>query len=765
MQEKKFIDELFFDDYEVLTPEGFKDFGGIAKTIEFQEYIIRFKDLDRPFKCADTHILIDTNNQQIYARDLKPGDLLLSPVSDKGYLEVLEIEASPVYSNMYDLLGVDGGIYNTDSIVSHNSTITAGVALHYALFNSNYKIGILANKDDLAQELLGKVTLAYENLPHFLQHGIRSISKHEIVLENRSVIFARPTSKSAVRGKSINCVSGNNYVTIKDKYSGEIKKITIEELENKNDWHKFYIRKQLGGIDEDILINDRYEVLTDDGFKDFYGISIDRNKTIVLKTEFCSLSCTGDHEIYYDKNKKKPARDFIIGDTIFTSNGIQYITDIINSKTIEKVYDLVQVKSVNSFYCNDIKVSNCLLLDEFAHVENNISEEFYASTFPTISSGKTTKLIIISTPNKYNLFHKLYTDALAGRNGFNPVTIKWNEVEGRDESWKKEQIANSSEEIFAQEHECRFESSTRGLINGEKIKQMMEAYENPIKTDENNKLNIYEDPIKGETYLIVVDTAKGVGYDYTAFHVIKISKTPYKVVATYRCNDISYLIVPEVINKIGRNYNEAWVLIEINEYGFSVGTSLAIDDNYQYPNIIWTFTAQNKQRISYGNDGKSIPGLKTTEATKTIGCANLKALIENDKLIIKDYNTISELSNFVKVKNTYKADDGKNDDLVAGLWLFGWLTTQDFFRDIEQNVVAEINDIYGNEITTMITAVGFINSFGSNDYDVENNISAVEADDKFDDEYLWERAKDLDAVNMSDEYDNKSQGFFDFDYL
>lgn len=352
--------------------------------------------------------------------------------------------------------------------------------------------------------------------------------------------------------------------------------------------------------------------------------------------------------------------------------------------------------------------ANLVITDELAFVENGMADEFFASTWPTISSGKKTKFFALSTPNGYNLFHKLWVGAEKNSNGFTPIKVHWTEVPGRDEEWKKNEIAAFGQEMFDREYECSFDSSSNGLISAAKIKEMMANSIEPIQKDDDDCLYIYEKPIENEKYLISVDTAKGVEKDYSAFVVVKISKTPYEVVAVYRNNKISPLVYPDVIYKVGINYNEADLLIENNEYGNQITTTLLYE--YEYPNIIWTELTNKKQRIAYGNDGKALPGVRTTQSIKNIGCSNLKAMIEHDKLIIRDYQTISELSTFIKVKDSYQADEGSHDDLTMCLVLMGWLSTQNFFKDIEQNVGEEVRNIYEEDINTNMLGFGFFTS-------------------------------------------------------
>jgi hypothetical protein len=359
--------------------------------------------------------------------------------------------------------------------------------------------------------------------------------------------------------------------------------------------------------------------------------------------------------------------------------------------------------------------ANLILCDELAFVENGMADEFFASTWPTISSGKKTKFFALSTPNGYNLFHKLWVGAEKNTNGFKPIKVHWSEVPGRDEEWKKQEIATFGQEMFDREYECSFDSSSNGLIAAAKIKELMDNSDEPLQKDDDDCLYIYEKPKEGEKYIIVVDTAKGVEKDYSAFAVIKISKLPYEVVAVYRNNKISPLVYPDVLYKVGINYNEADMLIENNEYGQQITTILFFEK--EYGNLIFTELTNKKQRIAYGNDGKAVAGVRTTAGIKNIGCSNLKAMIEHNKLIVRDYNTISELSTFIRVKDSYEADQGSHDDLVMCLVLFGWLSTQDYFKDIEQNVGEDIRSMHESDIDANMIGFGFMtNGKQSDDY-------------------------------------------------
>jgi hypothetical protein len=375
--------------------------------------------------------------------------------------------------------------------------------------------------------------------------------------------------------------------------------------------------------------------------------------------------------------------------------------------------------------------ANLILCDELAFVQNGLAEEFFASTWPTISSGKTTKFFAVSTPNGYNLFHKLWVGAQRGENGFVPYTIHWSRVPGRDEEWKKIEVATFGAEFFRREYECSFDSSSNGLISSEKIKELIDNHCEPIQKDDDDCLYIYEKPIDGEEYIIIVDSSHGVDRDYSAFMVIKISTSIHELVAVYRNNKISPLVYPNIIYKVGINYNEAHILVENNDIGSQVATILLYE--YEYPNLLFTELTNKKQRVAYGNDGKAIIGLKTTASVKAIGCSNLKAAVEHNKLIIKDYNTISELSTFVKVRDSYQADEGSHDDLVMGLILYSWLLTQNYFKDVDQNLSSDIKDIYEDSINENMIGFGFFTS-GKPD-----EITEAEDDDLRDRKMGWKQ--------------------------
>jgi len=319
---------------------------------------------------------------------------------------------------------------------------------------------------------------------------------------------------------------------------------------------------------------------------------------------------------------------------------------------------------------------NLIFLDEFAFVPHNMAQDFFQSTYPVISSGQTTKVIIVSTPNGLNQFYKMWTDAIEGRSTYKPLEVHWSMVPGRDEKWKEETIRNTSEEQFRVEFETEFIGSSATLISGTKLRSL--AFHNPISSDEG--LDIYEQPIPGRLYICTVDCAEGVEADYSTINVVDVTETPYRQVAKYRNNKLPLLFFPTIIYSVAKKYNEAYALIETNNIGQQVVDILHYD--LEYENIYKLEHHHIKgQSISAGFRRSTSFGIKTTKSVKKIGCANLKTLIENDKLIINDFDTIAEMNTFSRVRDSYSAEEGNNDDLVMGLVLFAWLTAQTFFKD------------------------------------------------------------------------------------
>jgi hypothetical protein len=462
------------------------------------------------------------------------------------------------------------------------STTCVSYLLHYAVFNDNVNIAILANKASTARDLLGRLQLAYENLPKWMQQGIISWNKGSLELENGSKISSNSTSSSAVRGGSYNVI----------------------------------------------------------------------------------------------------------------------------------------------------------FLDEFAFIPNHIADDFFASVYPTISSGQSTKVIIVSTPRGMNHFYRMWHDAEKGKNEYMPTDVHWSEVPGRDLEWKEQTIANTSEQQFKVEFECEFLGSVNTLISPAKLRNLV--YEDPIKR--NAGLDIYEDPKEEHNYLITVDVARGLGNDYSAFIVFDITEFPYKVVAKYRNNEIKPMLFPSIIDEISKAYNNAFLLIEVNDIGDQVASILHFD--LENENLLMcSMRGRAGQIVGSGFSGKkSQLGVRMTSAVKKLGCSNLKTLLEDDKLLTVDYDIISELTTFAQRHNSFEAEEGCNDDLAMCLVIFSWLVAQDYFKEMTDNDIRKrIYEEQKNQIDQDMAPFGFILD-GINDSGsfVDNEGDRWHTDEYGDRSYMWD---------------------------
>lgn len=466
------------------------------------------------------------------------------------------------------------------------SVTTIGYILWMSLFRSDQVIAILANKGQLARDLLDRYQLSYESIPHFLQQGVSVWQKGTVVLENQTKVFASSTSANALRGSSV----------------------------------------------------------------------------------------------------------------------------------------------------------NFLYLDEFAFLHNNMAESFFTSVYPVISSGETTKLVMSSTPNGMNLFYKIWTDAVAGRNGYKPVRVNWYDVPGRDEKYKEEYIKSTSQRQWDQEMACNFLGSTNTLISGEKLASL--AYKEPV--GKYSEMIIYEQPIKDELdfdtgkqiaadhlYAITVDVSEGKNLDYHAFSVFDISTMPYKQVAVYRNNTLPPMLYPTIIKACAEYYNNAYVLIEIN---MNPQTADILVEDLGYENVLRVFTGNKKPQMLSMRGGKGIAqGLKMTPLAKRLGCSTLKTLVENDKLIVNDFETISELTTFVQEGPTYRAEEGCNDDLAMTLVIFGWLASQKLFKEIVSHDLRkqlQIENLDFIEEEEMLPIIELVDGIHNKNYFIEGNSVWIETNNK-----------------------------------
>ena len=481
----------------------------------------------------------------------------------ENYLKIVTIDKGLVPFEMYDFQRkmVDTFHDNRFTICklprqSGKSTIIVSYLLHYVLFNDNVNVAILANKSSTARDLLGRLQLAYEHLPKWMQQGVLNWNKGSLELENGSRIVAASTSSSAVRGSTFNII----------------------------------------------------------------------------------------------------------------------------------------------------------FLDEFAYVPNNIAEEFFSSVYPTISSGKSSKVMIVSTPHGMNMFYKMWVDATNKNNNFVPVEVHWSEVPGRDEKWKEETIKNTSEAQFQTEFECEFLGSVDTLISANKIKTMP-----VIEPKRSGGLDVYEMPKKNHLYTMTVDVSRGLTNDYSAFCIMDCTSVPYKVVAKYRDNEIKPLLFPSIIDRVAKSYNKAFILVEINDLGQQVADNLQFELEYDNMMMV-TQRGRSGQVLGGGFSGRGNQlGLRMTKGTKKIGTSNLKSLIEGDKLLISDFDIISELSTFISKGKSFEAEAGATDDLVMCLVIFSWLANQRYFKELTNvDVRGQMFTEQQNAIEADMAPFGFIDD-GLND--------------------------------------------------
>ena len=461
------------------------------------------------------------------------------------------------------------------------STTSVSYLLHYAVFNDNVNIGILANKAATARDLLGRLQTAYENLPKWMQQGIISWNKGSLELENGSKILAASTSASAVRGMSF----------------------------------------------------------------------------------------------------------------------------------------------------------NILFLDEFAFVPNHIADSFFASVYPTITSGKSTKVIMVSTPHGMNHFYRYWHDAERKKNEYVATEVHWSEVPGRDAVWKEQTIANTSEQQFRVEFECEFLGSVDTLISPSKLRTM--TYDDPIKSSKG--LDIYEEPIDKHDYVLTVDVARGVGIDYSAFVLVDITEYPHKIVGKYKNNEIKPMIFPNIIYQIAKSYNNAFILVEVNDIGDQVASIIHFD--LEYENLLMcAMRGRAGQIVGQGFSGtKTQLGVKMSKTVKKVGCSNLKTLIEDDKVIFRDYDIISELTTFIQKHHSFEAEEGCNDDLAMCLVIYAWCVVQDYFKELtEQDVRKRLYEDQRDQIEQDMAPFGFVLDGLEEDSFVDADGDTWKVDEYGDRSFMWD---------------------------
>ena len=378
---------------------------------------------------------------------------------------------------------------------------------------------------------------------------------------------------------------------------------------------------------------------------------------------------------------------------------------------------------------------NILFLDEFAFVPNHIADSFFASVYPTITSGQKTKVIIVSTPHGMNHFYRMWHDAERGKNEYVPTDVHWSQVPGRDEIWKEQTIANTSEQQFKIEFECEFLGSVDTLIAPSKLKSLV--YDAPIT--QNAGLDVFEQSKENHDYITTVDVARGVGNDYSAFVVVDITEFPHRIVAKYRDNQIKPMLFPNVIWEVAKNYNNAFILCEVNDIGDQVASILHYD--LEYENLLMaSMRGRAGQIVGQGFSGKKTQlGVKMSKTVKKVGALNLKTMIESDKLLFKDYDILSELTTFISKSNSFEAEEGCNDDLAMCLVIYAWLVNQDYFKELtDQDVRKRLYEEQKNQIEQDMSPFGFIEDGLDETTFVDKEGDRWYTDEYGDRSYMWD---------------------------
>jgi len=395
-------------------------------------------------------------------------------------------------------------------------------------------------------------------------------------------------------------------------------------------------------------------------------------------------------------NKGDTAREMLSRITLMLENipfFLQPGTKALNKGSIEfSNHSRILARATSGSSVRGLSV-NLLYLDEFAFVER--ATEFYTSTYPVIAAGTETKVIITSTANGIgNTFHKIWEGAIQGVSDFKPFRVDWWDVPGRDETWKKQTIANTSQLQFDQEFANTFFGTGDTLVNAETL-MSLRALE-PIRRLENHCLNVYKETIKGHDYIMTVDVSKGRGQDYSTFNVIDISVSPFEQVAVYRNNVMSPILFPNIIYKYAKIYNEAYVVIESNDQGGVVCNGLYHDLEYENMHVESAIKA-------------NALGVEMTRKVKRLGCSAIKDVLENHKLSIVDENTILEISTFEARGQSYEASNGNHDDLMMNLVMFGFFISTQYFNDMTNiDLKKMLFDQKMRDIDNDIVPFGFI---------------------------------------------------------
>lgn len=545
------------------------------------------------------------------------------------------------------------------------TTLLTIFALWVACFNRDQNIVLVANKENTAAELLRRIRFAYELLPEWLKPGVKNYARQSIEFEDNVRIAISTTTGSAGRGQSVNCVTGDGVITLRNKKTGEVFKTQIKDAFQKLEADN--VKVNVSVCDHDIenvdcFSNVKYDILTEKGFKSFRGI-LQGNNTNKIQFTFSNnekLTTTPCHKFLTNNGSVVLAKDISASTILFNNIKTQTKAHIISD---EKVYEILHVEDTHTYYVNDILSHQCLIVDEIAHMDSRLMDEFWTAVYPTISRSKKSKVLVSSTPNGTgNLFHRLVEGANAGTNGFAIENVTWRDVPDRDEAWKAQEImALGSYEKFLQEYENFFAASGESSLDHETFMNMKQNVKAPVYTSDEDMYKVFEFPQEGRQYAAGVDTAEGIGKDYSVIQVIDFTDPKdIRQVATYACNTISPAAFANKVYEIFQHWGMPWALIERNGPGAQIVDRLMTD--FAYQNI-----------VSYGlklaRRGSVVHGMISHTNTKYKCVTNMRHYVNNCMSVkINDIPTLEEFLDFIRFPNgSWKARSGKHDDRVMAL--------------------------------------------------------------------------------------------------
>lgn len=572
------------------------------------------------------------------------------------------------------------------------TTTAVVVILHYVLFNGHKTVALLANKGDAAREILDRIKIAYEALPKWLQQGVIEWNKGSVEFENGCKIIAGATSSSAIRGKSISF-------------------LYIDETAFVENWDEFF-----ASVFPTISSGNTTKILftsTPNGLNHFYKTceGAREGKNGYQFVEVMWYDVPGRDEKWKEETLQAMEHDY---------------------QKFSQEFECVTGNTLVTVRCKDTKEEKIITIEDLYAELHGMKYEIATpsgwSDFSGIKKSQSEGLIHIFTASGKNvecttdhMLHSKYgwvsadtlevDDLIMTQDGYESITNVYIDRHKKVDVYDALQVSLSNEYYTngILSHNCGFLGSSGTLIEGSKLKNLV--IKDPVAEAEHIK--IYEKARPDRTYICIVDVSRGKGLDYSAFQIIDVTEMPYRLVCSYRDNMVVPIDYAEIIYRTIKSYNEAYTLVEVNDIGEQVSEILHYD--FEVETLMFTESAGRSGKRISGGFGKNVDrGIRTTKSVKAVGCNMLKLMVEQDQLIVHDYDTINELSTFSRKGNSYEAESGCHDDLVMCLVLFGWLTDQSFFKEITDiNTMLMLKQRNTEQMDESLLPLGF------NDYDEE----------------------------------------------